>query len=41
VFNRKGDIDDVGDTAEDFRQILEDSFRTVDRGNRIDRALHS
>jgi hypothetical protein len=39
VINGKGDFDDVDDTAEDFRQILEESFRTVDRGNRIGRAL--
>ncbi len=40
MINRKGDFDDVGDTAaEDIRRILEESFRTVDRGNRIDRAV--
>jgi hypothetical protein len=30
VFNRAGDFDDLEDTAEGLRRILEESFETVD-----------
>jgi ubiquinone/menaquinone biosynthesis C-methylase UbiE len=30
AFNRKGDFDNLGDTAEGLRQILEESFQTVE-----------
>jgi hypothetical protein len=30
AFNWKGDFDNLGDTAEGLRQILEDSFHTVE-----------
>lgn len=30
AFNRKGDFDNLGDTAEGLRQILEQSFQTVE-----------
>ena len=30
AFNRKGDFDNLGDTAEGLREILEESFRTVE-----------
>ncbi len=29
AFNRHGDFENLGDTAEGLRQILEESFRTV------------
>ncbi|MDP9299696.1 MAG: class I SAM-dependent methyltransferase [Actinomycetota bacterium] len=30
AFNRKGDFDNLGDTADGLRQILDESFRTVE-----------
>lgn len=30
AFNRRGDFDNLGDTAEGLRQILEQSFQTVE-----------
>jgi hypothetical protein len=30
AFNRRGDFDNLGDTAEELRQILEESFQTVE-----------
>jgi len=30
AFNRKGDFDNLGDTADGLREILEESFQTVE-----------